>query len=485
VAIDAQCPHCRKLLRAPDKKAGQQVNCPHCQQPIIVPDKLATASLERTAAVSELQSDGRNQAERAIVEVSDIPSISAASSRKTNSATGGGVSRSLDTTKSNGLLRSKSSTHSAEAGSTLPRATPVARFVDATWYMRTPDEEQYGPVKRQDLDQWVGEGRVDSECQILCDGWEQWKWASDVYPQLLAAAAQQDELPTIVADPTSSSFPQFENGPLPSIATEIGSELTSGGELTRSAVATPPPLPSSTSIAAPGETRILSATDARTTTVERGWIVTDVGLAMANVALWVALFGMVILFALHWLSHTASSRASIAVIGSLYVWVSYLEGAALIALVTSWCVCHSTPREAGARGWPQAAAGVVVLGLIVGLLVSLIARVWDTEAARVMARHLPAVLLSFGMTAIAFFALFLGKLGNFFGDARLSQQGTFCAAFQAVILAWSLVAMYALGSRADATANIMRSAVTAALFGGNAVWLGILTRRARLPLKSM
>jgi hypothetical protein len=206
---------------------------------------------------------------------------------------------------------------------------------------------------------------------------------------------------------------------------------------------------------------------------------------MANVALWVALSGVVILFALYWLSQTASSRASIAVIGSLYVWVSYLEGAALVALVSSWCVCHSTPREARARGWTQAAAGVVVLGLAGGLLVNLIERLWDAEAARVLASHLPAVLLSFGLTAIAFFALFLGKLGNFFGDGRLSQQGMFCAAFQAVILAWSLVAMYALGSGTDATASIMRSAVTAALFGGDAVWLGMLTRRARLPLKSM
>ena len=86
---------------------------------------------------------------------------------------------------------------------------------------------------------------------------------------------------------------------------------------------------------------------------------------------------------------------------------------------------------------------------------------------------------------LACFALFLGKLGNFFGDARLSQQGTFCAVFQAVVLAWGIVAIYAIGTSADPMANIMRSAVTAMLVGGDAIWLGLVTRRARLPLKSL
>ncbi len=95
------------------------------------------------------------------------------------------------------------------------------------------------------------------------------------------------------------------------------------------------------------------------------------------------------------------------------------------------------------------------------------------------------MLLTAGLAAIGCFALFLGKLGNFFGDARLSHQGTFFAGFQAVVLAWGIVAMYAIGTSTDLTANIMRSAVTAVLVGGDAVWLVQLTRRARLPLKSL
>jgi len=52
------------------------------------------------------------------------------------------------------------------------------------WYMKAEDEEDYGPVPKAELDEWVQEGRITSDCQILQDGAEQWQWASDVYPEL-------------------------------------------------------------------------------------------------------------------------------------------------------------------------------------------------------------------------------------------------------------------------------------------------------------
>jgi hypothetical protein len=45
--------------------------------------------------------------------------------------------------------------------------------------------------------------------------------------------------------------------------------------------------------------------------------------------------------------------------------------------------------------------------------------------------------------------------------------------------------MYVRGTTADVTANIMRWAATALFLGVDAIWLGMLTRRARLPLKLM
>jgi hypothetical protein len=55
------------------------------------------------------------------------------------------------------------------------------------WRLRTPDGTLYGPVSRNELDQWVAEGRVPpgSTIQQGADG--PWQPASDVFPQVYGA----------------------------------------------------------------------------------------------------------------------------------------------------------------------------------------------------------------------------------------------------------------------------------------------------------
>jgi hypothetical protein len=56
--------------------------------------------------------------------------------------------------------------------------------------VQTADGTHYGPVTKTDLDAWVADERLDADCQLLMDGWEQWKWAEEVYPQLAPAQQQ-------------------------------------------------------------------------------------------------------------------------------------------------------------------------------------------------------------------------------------------------------------------------------------------------------
>ena len=58
------------------------------------------------------------------------------------------------------------------------------------WHVQTADGSHYGPVTKADLDAWMADDRLDAECQVLMDGWDQWKWAEEVYPQLAASGAQ-------------------------------------------------------------------------------------------------------------------------------------------------------------------------------------------------------------------------------------------------------------------------------------------------------
>jgi hypothetical protein len=58
------------------------------------------------------------------------------------------------------------------------------------WYLQTEDGQQYGPIGREELDAWFADGRIDTSCQILSEGWESWRWADEVYPQLNEGAAE-------------------------------------------------------------------------------------------------------------------------------------------------------------------------------------------------------------------------------------------------------------------------------------------------------
>jgi hypothetical protein len=57
------------------------------------------------------------------------------------------------------------------------------------WHVQTEDGQQYGPISKAELDGWVAEQRVTSQCQLLQQGGAQWQWADEVYPSLRAEMA--------------------------------------------------------------------------------------------------------------------------------------------------------------------------------------------------------------------------------------------------------------------------------------------------------
>jgi hypothetical protein len=62
-----------------------------------------------------------------------------------------------------------------------PAASP------ATWYMRTPEGQEYGPSTRADLDRWLAEGRIAADCQLREGDLGSWQSADQVFPELTPA----------------------------------------------------------------------------------------------------------------------------------------------------------------------------------------------------------------------------------------------------------------------------------------------------------
>jgi hypothetical protein len=63
----------------------------------------------------------------------------------------------------------------------------------AKWYLQSFSGKQYGPVDRRLLDYWLRLGAISARSQVLREGDNQWRWASELYPQLAGPAAPAAE----------------------------------------------------------------------------------------------------------------------------------------------------------------------------------------------------------------------------------------------------------------------------------------------------
>jgi TM2 domain-containing membrane protein YozV len=52
------------------------------------------------------------------------------------------------------------------------------------WQLRMDTGRIYGPVAREELAQWVREGRVHARCQVSPADTSQWLWATELFPEL-------------------------------------------------------------------------------------------------------------------------------------------------------------------------------------------------------------------------------------------------------------------------------------------------------------
>ncbi|MEN6449348.1 MAG: GYF domain-containing protein [Thermoguttaceae bacterium] len=78
---------------------------------------------------------------------------------------------------------------------------------DVVWYIRPASGGQFGPANADVMRSWIAEGRVGPDSLVWCEGWRDWREASDVFPQLSATEAFPG-LETIVPEAiTTPLFP--------------------------------------------------------------------------------------------------------------------------------------------------------------------------------------------------------------------------------------------------------------------------------------
>lgn len=66
----------------------------------------------------------------------------------------------------------------------VPANVEDAATGPARWMVRTEDGKIYGPCSREELEQWVQEGRVHAQCHVSAEGAQQWIWAAEMFPHI-------------------------------------------------------------------------------------------------------------------------------------------------------------------------------------------------------------------------------------------------------------------------------------------------------------
>jgi hypothetical protein len=72
--------------------------------------------------------------------------------------------------------------------------TPVPA-AENQWYMKTPEQEVYGPVSEAELRRWLRQGRISGNCQLRSEQDAAWRPAGEYFGELLTARSAGGENP--------------------------------------------------------------------------------------------------------------------------------------------------------------------------------------------------------------------------------------------------------------------------------------------------
>ena len=397
--IVTQCPECGKKMRAPDEKIGRNARCSQC---------------ETVFPIEPLEAEAGSQ----IV-------------------------------KKRGKRKTKSGRKAAP-----PKAE---------WTLQMSDGEEYGPITKSDLDSWLADGRVDSDCQILRDGWDQWKWAAEIYPEL----AEHDE--SVEYDEEEEEVAHDDNpfaaiGGVPAKAEEgdEGSPFAAIGE-------------ESVTASRSGRSHTPAARGSGEDALDQGWYTVATGLKTIFFALIVAIVGYAVLSGglfmgmepgvrlynkavdkdqdtAEKLNDEVNKARQIVAGGAAVLYTS------MIVAIVGGMICMAVPREARAKnfanGIPACWAGTVMLAvgcaaLAIPELTRFNPAVQTEEASKLsLSAALTTPKWLFLLTRVVFvgsFALlawFLVHVARFFDDQKLAKTGMYFSIFVGVFAVVFLAASF-------------------------------------------
>ncbi|MCA9248218.1 MAG: DUF4339 domain-containing protein [Planctomycetales bacterium] len=189
MGIRFQCPN-GHALNIKSFLAGKRGICPHCGVRFRIP-------LESGGVAEHLEKSVKQQAAPASV-ATDYAHAAATSVAEPT------VARPIVPMHAPANPVAPASPYVAPASSQAPPVVtdPFLEAPQASWYVRPRSGGQFGPATAEVMRRWIGEGRVSRDSLVWRDGWDDWRSATDIFPELGDPAAPSG---SSTAQPISST----------------------------------------------------------------------------------------------------------------------------------------------------------------------------------------------------------------------------------------------------------------------------------------
>lgn len=185
MGIRFYCPHCDRRLHVKDYLAGKKGICPHCDEGIVIPQESTITKQDSSGAgdpaASQTESHGELGADVHPSSTNEVPAAPASEVR---------ADAQLDSVQHG--------TGAHEGAS--DELDPISAGPHLIWYVRPPSGGQYGPAEGDVMRQWVQEGRVTADSLVWQEGWDEWRSAIEIFPQISPVPSEH-----AVARPVSPS----------------------------------------------------------------------------------------------------------------------------------------------------------------------------------------------------------------------------------------------------------------------------------------
>lgn len=327
----------------------------------------------------------------------------------------------------------------------------AATAAQPQWRVCAADGQQYGPVSKAELDSWVAQGRLDERCQVYCDGWPQWKWAHEVYPEL-----QKPAQPTGAGDALTALLGGTPGaaGAAPATVNPFQAPVTVGsGPITRPA------------------------------TFDTGWYAVRAAFKVTQAACIVGAACAVLLM-LSTLAgfnlgvpglRTRGAQQAVGLLASLSLWAMWGYLVSLIIVLTCELVALAVPRTSGSAGMLIGSLSAYAIALSIAFVLTVLL---------LPALVINPVLATVGMLLVlaalfvgaAMYGLFIGRAAGIFGDPWSGLLSIIYLAVVGILFVWILLLMFAISPTSQTVGSLLM-VVSFALVAAERVLLMLLGMR--------